>query len=159
MSEVRERKCDRRELGQQHRVPRTLVPNLMPWLRSAGHQHYYTRAGASQQACPAPRGSSEPPTSSRRSWTKRRSVSLCRPVCTLTLQISSDAHTHTHTHNLSQCPRAGGADEDEGAAVGGCSVCPAATYVPACCSPGPCFLCSCKMETFERGGNSFYVSF
>lgn len=104
MSEVRERKCDRRELGQQHRVPRTLVPNLMPWLRSAGHQHYYTRAGASQQACPAPRGSSEPPTSSRRSWTKRRSVSLCRPVCTLTLQISSDAHTHIHTHTLTICP-------------------------------------------------------
>ena len=40
-----------------------------------------------------------------------------------------------------------------------CSLFPAATYVPVRCSPGPCFLCSCKMETFERGGNSFYVSF
>lgn len=124
-SEVRERKRDRREMGQQHRVPRTLVllkshfPNLTPWPRSAGRRHraqpgaYDTKAGLSQQACPAPRGSSETPTSFRRSWTKRRSVSLCRPVRTLTLQISSDAHTraraHTHSHSVpaSPCGRCG----------------------------------------------------
>lgn len=61
---------------------------------------------------------------------------------------------------LGQTSQRDGATEDESTGLQTvCFVDSAATYVPVCCFPGPCFLCSCKMETFERGGNSFYVSF
>lgn len=92
---------------------------------------------------------------------QKKPASTCTDQFLPWLQRSMCTHIHTcaHTH-FPQFLIEGGTNEV--ARVGLWAVCslnPAATYVPVCCSPGPCFLCSCKMETFERGGNSFYVSF